>query len=364
MVSEVGPVVKTQRSPFDRGKYHAIAHTVGVDVLAFSGAGSNRGDLSGHTVLDRLDVLEESGYIHWPGKKSGVPRLKQYADEMPGVALQSIWTDIPPIGAQSAERLGYPTQKPIGLLERIINASSNKGDVVLDPFCGCGTAVHAAQKLGRNWIGIDITHLAISLIEKRLKDAFKGKEKAEFTVYGTPQDLEGARDLANREKDKYQFQWWAVSLVEAQPYRGKVKGTDGGIDGIKYFHDIRTPEAKKILVSVKGGDNIGVSMIRDLKGTMEREQAEIGLFIALTPPTTPMVKEAASAGVYKSDTGKTYQRLQILTIEDLMSGQARAEHPDYTPDVNFKKAKRETKRDKATLFAEEPEANDGEVSAF
>jgi DNA modification methylase len=306
---------------------------------------------------DRMLEAQKRGLIHQETPDS-IPRLKRYLEDLEGQPITDNWGDIEHLHGSSAEMLGYPTQKPLALLERIIKSGTKRGDVVLDPFCGCGTAVHAAQKLGRKWMGIDITHLAISLIEKRLKDAFKGKEKAEFTVFGTPQDLEGARDLANRERDKYQFQWWAVSLVDAQPYRGKVKGADGGIDGIKYFHDLRSPEAKKILVSVKGGENIGVGMIRDLKGTMEREKAEFGLFITLVPPTGPMMKEAAVAGVYKSE-GKTYQRLQILTIEDLLSGKARAEHPDYTPDVNFKKAKRET-RDKATLFGNETLDSDPE----
>jgi site-specific DNA-methyltransferase (adenine-specific) len=132
-----------------------------------------------------------------------------------GETVDSLWDDISPINSQAQERLGYPTQKPLALLERIISASSNPGDVVLDPFCGCGTAIHAAQKLGRQWIGIDITHLAISLIEKRLRDAFPG---IEFEVHGTPKDLASARDLADR--DKYQFQWWAVSMVDALPFGG------------------------------------------------------------------------------------------------------------------------------------------------
>jgi len=169
---------------------------------------------------------------------------------MPGVPLQNIWTDIPPVNPQALERLGYPTQKPLALLERIITASSNEGDVVLDPFCGCGTAVHAAEKLHRLWIGIDITHLAVSLVEKRMKDAFPG---ITFEVHGTPKDIDGARNLAFR--DKYQFQWWACSLVNAQPYQGKKKGADTGIDGLIYFQDDdKLP--KKIVVSVKGGENV------------------------------------------------------------------------------------------------------------
>jgi len=294
-------------------------------------------DLSNQDVITRLDTLDESGYIHWPTKKSGVPRLKQYADEMPGLAMQSVWTDIPPIGAQSAERMGYPTQKPLALLERIIQASSNEGDVVLDPFCGCGTAVDAVQKLKRKWIGIDITHLAISLIEKRLKDRYGAKCK--FEVHGTPKDIEAARDLARR--DKYQFRWWAVSLVEAQPFQGKKKGADTGIDGVKYFHDADKEGARKIIVSVKGGGHVGPTMVKDLIATIARDGAEIGLFVTLSEPTKAMTAEAAAAGFYESATGKKYPRLQILTIEGLLSGRERAEHPDQLPDLNFKKAKAE-----------------------
>ena len=173
-----------------------------------------------------------------------MPRIKRYLRAEGGVAIQDVITDIDAISAHAAERLGYPTQKPLALLDRIISASSNEGDVVLDPFCGCGTAVHAAHKLKRKWIGVDITHLAISLIEKRLKDAFGAKCK--FEVIGTPGDLDAARDLA--ERNKYQFQWWAVSLVDAQPFQGKKKGADGGVDGVKFFYDLKDNDARKIVV--------------------------------------------------------------------------------------------------------------------
>ena len=204
-------------------------------------------------------------------------------------------------------------------------------------FCGCGTAVHAAQKLNRQWIGIDITHLAISLIEKRLKDAFGAKCK--FEVHGTPKDLDAARDLATR--DKYQFQWWAVSLVEAQPFQGKKKGADGGIDGLKFFHDVDKDGARKIVVSVKGG-GLKADDIRSLMAVRERESAEIALFISLETPTKEMIADAASAGFYESATGKKYPRVQLLTIAGLLDQKHRAEHPDHQPDLNFKKAKAES----------------------
>lgn len=227
-------------------------------------------------------------------RPGAVPRYKRYLDEMPGVAIQNLWDDISVINNRSNELLGYPTQKPMALLERILTVSSNEGDVVLDPFCGCGTTIHAAQKLKRKWIGIDITHLAISLIERRLKDAFPG---ITFDVHGTPKDLEGARALALQ--DKYQFQWWAVSLVDAVPYGGKKKGADTGIDGHIYFKpDGRTTE--KAIVSVKGGDNVSVPMVRDLGHVVDREKAKIGIFITLADPTKPMKTEAVKTGYYET----------------------------------------------------------------
>ena len=207
-------------------------------------------------------------------KPGNVPAYKRYLDEMPGVPLQNIWDDILPIGAQAAERLGYPTQKPVALLERILSVSSKPGDVVLDPFCGCGTTIHAAQKLKRHWIGIDITHLAISLIEKRLKDAFPN---IRFDVHGTPKDLDGARALA--EADKYQFQWWAVSLVDAVPYAGKKKGADTGIDGWL----------------ARGKCCLGGARVSQLAGVLRRTMS-CGLFVNVpvmcmgnSPPQTRLV---------------------------------------------------------------------------
>ena len=272
--------------------------------------------------------------------------LIRYEDEgKGGRAIGDVWVDIPPINMQAAERLGYPTQKPLPLLERIVEASSNEGDVVLDPFCGCGTAVHAAQKLKRQWIGIDITHLAISLIEKRLRDAFK--TGLEFETHGTPKDLDAARDLAIR--DKYQFQWWAVSLVDAQPFQGKKKGADGGIDGLKFFHDVDKAGARKIVVSVKGG-GLKADDVRALNHVREREKAEIALFISLETPTKGMIADAASAGFYESANGRKFARVQLLPVPDLLNGSKRAEHPDYQPSVNFKQAKAEKQHHQEDLL--------------
>jgi len=306
---------------------------------------------------EKLDILDANNLIYWP-VKGQVPQYKRYLDEAPGTQIQDIISDIKPVSSQARERLGYPTQKPLALLERIIQASSNKGDIILDPFCGCGTAIHAAEKLGRNWIGIDITHLAIALIEKRLKDAFPEKfiqdenknqklvPGIEFEVEGTPKDLDAALDLF--ERDPYQFQWWACSLVNAQPYKDKKKGADGGIDGLIFFEDVvdikksNKTAVKKIIVSVKGGKNINASMIRDLRGTMETNKADIGLFVTLTTPTKPMIKEAASSGFYKAGNGRDYAKIQILTIEELLTKQKRPEFFDMKQgELTFKKAQRE-----------------------
>jgi site-specific DNA-methyltransferase (adenine-specific) len=262
-----------------------------------------------------------------------------------GVPLQDIWTDLNPVSSQAGERLGYPTQKPLALLERIISVSSNKGDVVLDPFCGCGTTIHAAQKLDRRWIGIDITHLAISLIEKRLNDAFPG---ITYEVHGTPKDLDGARDLAGR--DKYQFQWWAVSLVNAVPFGGKKKGADTGIDGLIYFKNFDQEgkaATEKVIISVKGGDTVGVGMVRDLAHVVAREKAKMGVFITLTNPTGPMATEAVKEGYFEAVNGK-YRKIQIVTVEDLLEGKK----PDLPPmDTMFSKAAQEPQEQGKLLFS-------------
>ena len=285
--------------------------------------------------LAELERLYAEGRILL--KRDGSPRkdgLKEYLDEAAGAPLQDIWTDIQ-LSPTAAERLGYPTQKPLALLERIIQTSSREGEIILDPFCGCGTTIHAAQHLNRKWIGIDSTHLAITLIEKRLRDSFPG---IAFAVAGTPQDLAGAQDLAAR--DKYQFQWWACSLVNAQPFQGQKKGADGGIDGLIFFQD-EPNNVKKIVVSVKGGAHVSVAMIRDFAHVIHREQAALGLFVTLTAPTQPMLSEAAAIGFYAAPMfpAQRYPRLQILTIEGLLN---KTEYPRY-PDLaagglNFKKA--------------------------
>lgn len=283
----------------------------------------------------QLEKMDAEGKIHWPAKEGGMPMLKRYLDEQAGMPLQDVIADIPPMHNLAAERLGYPTQKPQALLERLIQAASNPGDVVLDPFCGCGTTVHAAQALKREWTGIDVTHLAISLIQKRLRDAFGA---IPIDVHGVPRDLDGARALF--KQDPYQFQWWAVSLVDAVPYGGKKKGADSGIDGFIYFKpDGKTTE--KAIVSVKGGSNVGVPMVRELIQVVNREKAKIGVLITLADPTGPMKKEAIAEGFYKTEYGE-FPKLQILTVEQLFAGQ-RPHMPWIDPSV-FKKAASEKGR--------------------
>ena len=281
----------------------------------------------------RLEELDRQGKIHYPKDPHGVPRLKQYLDKMPGVPLQSVWTDIRPLHNLAAERLGYPTQKPEALLERILQASSNEGDVILDPFCGCGTTIAAAQKLGRRWIGIDITHLAIGLIRHRLHDAYGDQVTDTYEVIGEPASLPDARTLA--AADPYQFQWWALSLVHARPAEQK-KGADKGIDGRLYFHEGDTGKTKQVVISVKAG-KLHAPYVRDLRGVIEREQAEMGVLLSLEIPTAKMRTEAASAGFYESAWGK-HPRLQIVTVGELLDGRKLDAPPPRQTSVTFKRA--------------------------
>ena len=271
-------------------------------------------------------------------KPGAVPQYKKYLQDSKGRTITNCWTDIPQ--ASGNESLGYPTQKPLALLERIIQASSNPGDVVLDPFCGCGTAVVAAQKLGRQWIGIDITHLAIGLVKRRLEDTFG--DSLQFQVIGEPTTLEEAASLA--AQDKYQFQWWALGLVGARPAEGK-KGADRGIDGRLYFHDDASGKTKQVILSVKGG-HVNVPQVRDLIGVVERENAQMGVFITLEEPTKPMRAEAAQAGFYHSEVwNRDYPRIQILTIAELLEGKGIDMLPMRQVSQTFKRAKKENPKD-------------------
>ena len=290
---------------------------------------------------ERMRELDEQGRIYYT--RTGTAEYKRYLDEMPGVPVQDIWDDISPINSQAKERLGYPTQKPEELLERIIEASSNGGDLVLDPFCGCGTTVTVAESLNRRWIGIDITHLAIGLMKHRLRDTFA--DEVEYEVIGEPVAVTGAQTLANN--DPYQFQWWALGLVGARPVEQK-KGADKGIDGRLYFHDEAKGDTKQVIISVKAG-HTGVAHVRDLRGVVEREDAEIGVLITMQEPTGPMEQEAASAGFYHSPGWNTdHPRLQVLTVAELLGGKGIDMPPLGQVSRTFRKAPRSKQEPGAT----------------
>jgi DNA modification methylase len=313
-----------------------------------------RGRFWAYSKSNVIEFAKAGKLIH---RSTGMPRLVQFADEMPGIPLQDLWDDIPP--ASGGQFLGYPTQKPVSLLERIVNSSSNEGDVVLDPFCGCGTTIAAAQKLNRHWIGIDVTHLSIALQKYRLKDQFglepvgtrrrsgdtlvptcdasssesisaasgggdRSVAAPTYRIIGEPEDLESAKQLAT--EDRYQFQWWALSLIKARPLganekdkTGK-KGADKGIDGTITFIDDNSGKAKRVIVSVKSG-HVNVSHIRDLGHVIDRENAAIGVYLTLEPPTQPMITEAVGKGFYHSDGwNKDYPKIQLITVEELLAG--------------------------------------------
>jgi len=291
---------------------------------------------------DTIDRLLAEGRIVFTG--TGKPRYKRYLSDSPGKPATDLWADIFPVNSQAAERLGYPTQKPEALLERIIRASSNEGDTVLDPFCGCGTTIAVAQRLNRRWIGIDITHLAVTLIKHRLRDVFG--EQVPYQVIGEPVSLPDAQTLA--EQDPYQFQWWALGLVGARPVEQK-KGSDKGIDGRLYFHDEAGGKTKQVVLSVKAG-HTNVAHVRDLRGVVEREKADIGVLITMQEPTSPMRSETAGAGFYRSPGwNKNYPKLQILTVAELLAGKGIDMPPLRQVNATFKKAPRAKRSSAQTM---------------
>lgn len=313
---------------------HADGNLYRKDNCKAPGGRGPRYEWNGHVANWRF-TQEQARQLEAEGKivytKSGMPRFLRPIDESRGSPVQDMWTDIDPPNSGSAEILGYPTQKPLALLERIITASSNPGDVVLDPFCGCGTAIAAAEKLNRRWIGIDITHLAIALIVSRMQSAFPG---VVINRHGEPADVGGARALA--ELNRYDFQNWALAFVEARPVAqgadGKSKkGADRGIDGVISFLGENQKTPHRCLVQVKSG-HVNSATIRDLKGTVEREKAEMGLLVTLEEPTGPMRTEAIEAGFYHSDLmSRDYPRIQIITIRELFDRREPQLPPRYSP---------------------------------
>lgn len=270
------------------------------------------GDLD---TLEALDALDAAGRIYWPPRGTK-PQYKRYREDLKGKPVTDVWDDIDRINPVGSERLGYPTQKPVALLERIISASSNEGDTILDPFCGCGTSIDAAEKLGRRWVGIDITHLAISIIRRRLA---AGAPNAQYETIGEPVDLESARALA--ETKPFDFQWWAIDCIGAHPAgpatqqgrrkKGR-KGMDRGVDGLIRFVD--EDRSRFVLVSVKSG-KVSSKDVRELIGAMDTHRHELGVFLCLRTPTKEMRAAAAAAGKWHG-----YDRVQIITVKDIFKG--------------------------------------------
>ena len=297
-----------------------------------------------HAQMDEWDM---AGLIHWPkvGKAGGFPRRRDdspFDPQAREVSVGDVWTDVDRINQAAKERLSYPTQKPEALLERIISASSNEGDVVLDPFCGCGTTVAAAQTLGRKWIGIDVTHLAITLIRHRLKDAHGDDIEKTYRVVGEPVSVPDAEALAVAEP--FQFQCWALGLVAARPDGEVKKGADRGIDGRVYFHDGDggSGKTKQIVISVKAG-KLHAHYVRDLRGVLEREKAALSVLLTFHAPTKAMRIEAASAGFYDSPWGQ-HPRVQILTVGELLAGKKLDAPPSRQTSRTYKRAPKVLKK--------------------
>jgi DNA modification methylase len=264
----------------------------------------------------KMDELISDGMVVQTNPGT-VPQRKQYLEDGKGVAVQSLWEDIGGLQFSAAEKLGYPTQKPVALLERIISASCDPDGVVLDPFCGCGTTVDAAQKLGRKWVGIDITYLAIDLIDKRLRHAHGDAVAATYETVGTPRDVDGARALF--DSNPFDFERWAVSLLGAQPNQRQVG--DRGIDGIGRFPIDNQDGTETVLVSVKGGKQLNPGMVRDLIGTVQGHRAGMGVFVCLSEPTPGMKSAARQSGLYVHPlSGTSYPKVQIITVADLLAG--------------------------------------------
>jgi DNA modification methylase len=306
------------------------------------------------TVQGALDQLDKIGRVLWPAKEGGVPSFKQYLDDMTGADLVDVWADIPPISAQAKERLGYPTQKPVALLKRIIELSTDPGDVVLDPFCGCGTSIDAAQDLDRGWVGIDITHLAIGLIKHRLTGRYTPEIASTYRVVGEPTTVDGAAQLAR--DDPFQFQAWALGLVGARIAGSDKRGGDKGIDGRLYFHDSPGGETRQVIFSVKAGEHLVPAFVQQLHGVVEANKAEIGVLITFAEPTAGMRSEAANAGSYTSPLGGRFPRLQIRTVGQLLAGEG-VDYPHYTGgNVTHRRAVRATPKVEQTAMFGQPSA--------
>jgi DNA modification methylase len=329
-ISLTGPEVRAG----DSGKpWRGVDPTVSGRHWALPGFLSDLGILPpAGSVQERLDALDAAGRIYWTSK--GTPRLKFYVEDGKGMPLADVWTDIGAINSQAAERLGYPTQKPIALMERIVSASSNEGDVVLDPFCGCGTTIDAAQRLNRQWTGIDVTYISIDLIQKRLKDRFGEAVDDTYVVAGIPRDKAAA--LALFSKSPFDFERWAVSLVGGQPNQKQVG--DRGVDGVARFPlgdpNRQSRQIGQILISVKGGKSIGPAFVRDLLGTVNTQNAELGLLVTMAEPTRGILDAVNHAGTYRHPSnGEIYPKVQVITVSDLLAGKSPKLPPTMLPYV-------------------------------
>jgi DNA modification methylase len=284
---------------------------------------------------DLMEQLDADNRLIFPKSTSGRIRRKNYMEDLKGQPIGDVWSDISPLNSQAAERLGYPTQKPVALLERILHSSTQPGDVVLDPFCGCGTTIDAAIKHDRKWLGIDITYIAVGLIQARLKDTYGDGIKDTYRVEGIPRDLPGA--LALFESSPFDFERWAVTLADGTPNeKGKQSG-DKGIDGvIRFLNDAKgKAEGGRVLVSVKGGKSLNPSMVRDLVGTVDSQKAEMGLLITMQSPTPGMVEAANHSGSYTWPVnGQSFPRVQIITVPELLNFRRPKMPPPLTPYIS------------------------------
>lgn len=294
-------------NPTDKGRHWQPASYLYEKYASMTGD-----DLANYELLERLDKLDEVGLIYWPKKKGGFPRYKQFLADREGMPLQSVWTDIDAINSQAKDRMGYPTQKPLPLLDRIILSSTNPGERVFDPFCGCGTTIYSAIRNQREWVGCDIAILSIKLIRENLTERFRLVEGHDYVVDGIPTSVDGAQELFN--KDPSTFQNWFVERVGGFPMQRK--SADRGIDGRIYFETGNG--LREMMIQVKGGKHVRPTDVRDLRGVLEREEnAEMAGFLSIAPPTKAMLSEAAEAGMYEYQ-GVQYPRIQFLTTHDVL----------------------------------------------
>jgi DNA modification methylase len=283
--------------------------------------------------LQEMERLDAENRLIFPAKPGARIARKLYLADRDGVPLGDVWTDIPPLNSQAVERLGYPTQKPVALLERLIFMSTRPGDVVLDPFCGCGTTIDAAIKMERRWLGIDITYIAVGLIQARLRDTYGEAIETTYKVEGIPRDLPGAQALFN--SSPFDFERWAVTLADGTPNQKQVG--DRGIDGvIRFLNDAKGKAAGgRVLVSVKGGKSVNPAMVRDLVGTVESQKAEMGVLILMQPPTPGMVEAADHSGSYTWPVnGQSFPKVQIITVPELLNFKRPKMPPPLTPYIS------------------------------